>query len=376
MRTVLHADILAASWRRWWSYDAPMVGPAWLQLLWTAVFAAIVALPFTVLGFLLHSREPGDWHHWAGWAQWYGRNLIVTLTISYTTHAMFSLAFAMMGAARMRGLTAWQRSVFFTTIPLVALVLSWPIGYRLAGGNWEALTSRRFDGNSIAGSLLIVVFASALFQLVWRSRMRQIAAQMHATEAQLKLLQAQIEPHFLFNTLANVQSLIDSDAPRAKAMLESFNDYLRLSLPQMRRDVTSVGAELDLSKAYLELLSVRMEERLRFSINADAATREAMIPPLLVQPLVENAIRHGLEPKIEGGSVRVEACVRDQRLVITVCDDGLGLDAPHRAGGPPSTGVGLDNVRARLAARHGGEASLKLERLNPGTRATLTLPAR
>ena len=182
--------------------------------------------------------------------------------------------------------------------------------------------------NFIVGMLLVSVFiTSCCCTSSSRARPGQIQAERRATEAQLQLLQAQIEPHFLFNTLANVLSLIEHDAPRAKLMLESFTDYLRASLGELRREHSSVGAELDMASAYLQLLQLRMDERLRFRIEASEAARRVVVPPLLLQPLIENAIQHGLEPKVEGGEVVVRASVEGDRLRLVVEDNGLGLPA-------------------------------------------------
>jgi two-component sensor histidine kinase len=205
----------------------------------------------------------------------------------------------------------------------------------------------------------------------WRVAMKRQALQFQTMEAQLRLLQAQIEPHFLFNTLANVQSLIDHDAERAKQMLETFTDYLRLSLSQLRDADSSVANELGMVDAYLQLLQIRMEERLRYKIDADEAARTARLPTLLLQPLVENAIRHGLEPKLEGGQVRISVRLRDGVLAITVEDDGLGLHAPQRRGG---SGMALDNLRERLQTRYAGHASFDLQLSEQGSLALLLIP--
>ena len=140
---------------------------------------------------------------------------------------------------------------------------------------------------------------------------------MRANEAQLRLLQGQMEPHFLFNTLANVISLIDADAPRAKHMLEALTDYLRASLGGLRHDDSTLAAELDLARRYLELMQTRMGDRLRFEIDVDEALGRAALMPLVLQPLIENAVKHGLEPQVDGGTVRVTAT----RIAV----DGAGL---------------------------------------------------
>ena len=362
----INTAVIAGSLRHWATLHSPRVGPVWLPLVWTALFSAAVALVFTQLDFAQNGVGSA-----APWAVRFGPNLVIALVFGFTIHGLYALALMWMGGDGPQRLTGWRRTLFYAGVPIVGSLVAWPIGFTLATGDLRWL--REQAPRAFAAMLLLSIAMALAFHAVVTLRTRRIAARMHATEAQLKLLQAQIEPHFLFNTLANVQSLIDCDAPRAKAMLESFIDYLRLSLPQLRRELAPLGAELDLIGSYLELLALRMAGRLRYEIDADAAAREAMIPPLLVQPLVENAIRHGLEPKVEGGLLRVQASIDAGRLVIVVSDDGRGLDAPRRPG-PPGSGVGLDNVRARLAARYGHRGRLTLERLATGTRATLELP--
>jgi sensor histidine kinase YesM len=199
---------------------------------------------------------------------------------------------------------------------------------------------------SFWGEILgVTACVSLLFGWRYRARWKQERLQARITEAQLKLLQGQIEPHFLFNTLANVQSLIDFDPERAKLMLERFTDYLRSSLGQLRGEQTTLAQEFAMLEAYLGLMQLRMGERLQTRLALPADLSGTQLPPLLLQPLVENAIHHGLEPKIEGGTVTVSALRADDQLVLEVSDDGQGLDGPRRRSG---NGVALDNIRARL----------------------------
>jgi signal transduction histidine kinase len=190
-----------------------------------------------------------------------------------------------------------------------------------------------------------------------RQRGEITAAAQLLTEARLRSLQAQIEPHFLYNTLANVLSLIDTQPAKARHMLERFIDFLRASLHASRAESATLGAELDLAAAYLDVLVVRMGQRLRYSIEADARARACPIAPMLLQPLVENAVMHGLEPNVAGGTIVLRAHCGDAGLLIEVADDGVGIGAaPPRAGG----GVGLANVRARAHSLHGTTAQVQL----------------
>ena len=192
------------------------------------------------------------------------------------------------------------------------------------------------------------------------------------SEARLRALQAQIEPHFLYNTLANVVSLIDTQPAQARRMLERFIDYLRASLAASRAEAATLGGELDLVRAYLDVLAVRLGPRLRYRIEAELDTRALPIAPMLLQPLVENAVMHGIEPKLEGGEIVVRASVAGDALCVEVADTGMGLDgAPPRPGG----GVGLANLRERVRQLHGPGAGLQLLENQPcGVRARLLLP--
>jgi LytS/YehU family sensor histidine kinase len=218
------------------------------------------------------------------------------------------------------------------------------------------------------------VLLTFVFHQFFAVKARQMVAEKRAAEAQLRLLQGQIEPHFLFNTLAGVLSLIDHEPAKAKQMLHDFTEYLRTSLGQLRSDNGPLSQELDLAEHYLRLLGARMEDRLHWHIEADDAARRAWVPPLLLQPLVENAIHHGLEPQLAGGTVQVSARVQGRQLVLEVSDDGRGLDAPPRLGARKGSGMALQNIRERLQSRYGHLASLELLPARPGTRVVMRLP--
>jgi LytS/YehU family sensor histidine kinase len=184
-------------------------------------------------------------------------------------------------------------------------------------------------------------------------------------------MQAQVEPHFLFNTLASVDFLIETDPPRASKMQKNLIAYLRSALPQMREGSTTLGKEIGLCRSYLEILKVRMDDRLQFAITVPQGLSSAQFPPMILQSLVENAIKHGLEPKAEGGSLTLTADIANGNLRVTVADTGLGFGVGAR----PGTGVGLANVRERLAALYGGRAKLVVETNTPsGTIATIEVP--
>jgi signal transduction histidine kinase len=362
---------LRRSWQSWISADMDVAGPYWLQLVWTALFSAALAVGFTVLGFAFHAHSAADWLRGDRWLYWLGKHLIVCLVIGFAIHGMFELVGRLVGAPRIRSFTKWQRILFYGGIPIVSIGAGWPVGVWLAG---DFVKNQGDIGPMLTAAALALVTTFITYHW-FGAKASAIEAERRATEAQLKLLQAQIEPHFLFNTLANVHSLIDHEAATAKAMLGAFTDYLRASLGELRRDEVTLGDELTLAEAYLRVQAARMQERLAYRIEADEHARRAALPPLLLQPLVENAVHHGLEPKLEGGAIEVRARVDGASLVVEVRDDGRGISAaPARSGTHHSAGLALANVRERLAARYGDAASLSLDAADPGTVATLRLP--
>ncbi|MBV8208584.1 MAG: histidine kinase [Burkholderiaceae bacterium] len=190
-------------------------------------------------------------------------------------------------------------------------------------------------------------------------------------EAQLKTMQAQVEPHFLFNTLASVDYLIETDPPRAARMQKNLIQYLRTALPQMRQASSTLAQELALCRSYLELLKMRMDERLQFAISMPTGLSTAAFPPMMLQTLVENSIKHGLEPKPEGGALTLNADVADGNLRVAVSDTGLGFGVAGASG----SGLGLANVRERLQALFGARGRLTIESNSPsGTIATIVIP--
>jgi sensor histidine kinase YesM len=193
-----------------------------------------------------------------------------------------------------------------------------------------------------------------------------------AVEAELKLMQAQVEPHFLFNTLASVQYLIETDPKQASALLAHLIDYLRAALPQLRARSSTLAREMALVEAYLSILATRLGSRLRFAIDLPGELRDHPFPPNLLISLVENAIKHGIEPSPDGGSVTLSASRSTGSVIVSVTDTGCGASSGTATSGQ---GVGLTNVRERLEALYGGRARFSLEPAPPrGMRATLCLP--
>jgi len=243
-------------------------------------------------------------------------------------------------------------------------------------------------GDFLTDLALIWIFGSAVIKLVYKGRIQAEVKAAQATEtaeaeslkrqvveARMAAMQAQVEPHFLFNTLASIDHLIETDPPRASQMQKNLIALLRASMPTMREanasGVRDLGRELAVIRPYLEILKVRMEERLTTQIDVPEGLQSAEFPPMMIQGLVENAIKHGLEPKAEGGHLAIKAEILHGKLAVSVADTGLGFGKAATAG----TGVGLANIRERLLLLYGHKASVAVTENQPsGTVVTITVP--
>ena len=247
--------------------------------------------------------------------------------------------------------------------------------------------------DSLPNLAMLLILASLILKITYRGRIQAEAVAAAATqvaeteslkrqvmEARMAAMQAQMEPHFLFNTLAGIEHLIETDPPRAATMQKSLIAFLRATMPTLReanaQAERDLGRELAVVQPYLELMRMRMEERLQFDLQVPQGLRSARFPPMMLQSLVENAIRHGLEPKAEGGSITVRAEVQDGQLIVQVQDTGVGFapgtpDAPGTTGG----GIGLSNIRERLQLLYGAKASLQTSSPSTGGACvTITVP--
>jgi sensor histidine kinase YesM len=206
-------------------------------------------------------------------------------------------------------------------------------------------------------------------RIIQEERINRLSSEKETLEAKLRLLQAQIEPHFLFNTLSNVLSLIDTEPAKGKSMLTDLIHYLRTSLSRTLPETTTLGQEMDMIKAYLNIQKIRMDERLTFTIELPDTLRQHSFPPMLLQPLVENAIKHGLEPKIDGGTVTIKAMKKNNLIRIEVVDTGIGFSSYEK------TGIGIGNVKERLQLLYAEKGRLALEENKPsGVRAIIEAP--
>ncbi len=296
----------------------------------------------------------------------FGNNLVYSLCIGLITYATIDFP-------RRR---LWLKGGGML-VPMVGLaLLAAPIGW--FGGSFVAsllLGDRWGPGsvslNAMLGFLALTAGAGLGGTFFFWTRERLAASEHAAAEARLKLLQAQIEPHFLFNTLANLNELIALDPPRAQAMLGHLDGYLRATLASTRNDNCTLAEEFALLRGYLEILTNRMGPRLSYTLDLPAGLAAAKLPPMLLQPLVENAIKHGLEPKVDGGTLHIAAGVDDGRLVLVVEDSGLGFGAAATSG----TGVGLQHVKERVAVVYGAAGAVEIGAgEGGGVRVKLRLP--
>jgi signal transduction histidine kinase len=256
---------------------------------------------------------------------------------------------------------------------------------------FQSITDDRFFGGWFSGGRILDALmtmrqfalpwgvAAAAWYFVQRASTREAALRSAEVarqrldadmlEARLQALQAQVEPHFLFNTLAHIKRLYRNDPLRARLMLDSFRAYLRSALPQIRAADATVGREADLVRAYLDVQQVRMAHRLRVRVAIPEALRGHPFPSMMLMSLAENAIKHGLNPLLDGGTIRIAATRRGDLLEVAVEDTGVGI------GEVMGSGVGLSNIRNRLAAQFGAKARLSLLAREPsGLRAVIAVP--
>jgi len=273
-----------------------------------------------------------------------------------------------------------------TALQLVGIVVVIPVAaafaYLFTGGAAPPSKEHSALGGLIVIGLLFapwIAVGAILRQREARVREQAFAFELErseferrAVDARLRLLQGQIEPHFLFNTLANVQALVDAQSPQASKVLASLVAYLRAAVPRMESKSTALRQELELVKAYLELMQMRMPDRLQYALRVDPAALSLQCPPMTLLTLVENAVRHGIDPGEAGGRIDVDVTVSGGRCAIRVSDTGLGLKSKNQG-----LGTGLSNLRERLQLFFAGQAQLQLTEMSPhGVCAEVSFPAR
>ncbi|NRF71855.1 histidine kinase [Aquincola sp. S2] len=280
-----------------------------------------------------------------------------------------------------RRLSRWglQLLGLLVAVPIGALVAYW-----VTTGEWQFWHDRlRLTGfmNLIFMGILFgpwIALAAMVRQREALAHQQALAFQLERSEferqaldARMRLMQAQVQPHFLFNTLANVRALVRTGSPQAPAVLDALIAYLRAAVPRLDETASTLEQELQLVRAYLELMHMRMPDRLQFAIHADEAANPLRCSPMTLLTLVENAVRHGIDPGEEGGRIEVSVSLREGRCIVRVTDTGVGLQ-PTGAG----LGTGLSTLRERMQLAFGGDARLSLTGLVPhGVCAELEFPA-
>jgi sensor histidine kinase YesM len=274
--------------------------------------------------------------------------------------------------------TGWPQGVSGVLLPIAGNALGFVLGVSLADtwlgrSSWAAVTERQLLLSVLMSGIIGTIITYYFYS---RGKSDHLEKQVNvakgmATEARLKLLETQLEPHMLFNTLANLRVLIGTDPQRAQDMLDRMVAYLRATLSASRTSNHPLAREFDRLRDYLELMSVRMGPRMHYVLDLPPDLADQSIPTLLLQPLVENSIKHGLEPKVEGGTITVRAMRDGQQLTLQVSDTGVGFDA---AAGP-SDGFGLAQVRERLTAAYAALGRVELTSTSgQGTTILLHLP--
>ena len=276
----------------------------------------------------------------------------------------------------------WQLLGIVIVIPFAAAFAYWIT----TGGNPELGTNKLRQAGYAQLCITALLFApwiavgAVIRQREAFARDQAMAFELEKSELErkgldtrLRLLQAQVEPHFLFNTLANIQALVDAGSPQASSVLKSLIAYLRAAVPRMHEPGVTLGQELDLVRAYLELMQMRIPDRLQFALHIEPAANVLQCPPMTLLTLVENAVRHGIDPREDGGRIDVDVWLRDGRCHVRVTDTGVGLQIEKTGG----LGTGLSTLRERMQLAFGGDAQLRLTEVQPhGVCAELEFPAR
>jgi sensor histidine kinase YesM len=354
--------------------------------LYTVLFNTIIAVFMTLMAIVFGDLK--TWNKFFATAQ---NNFMISQAIGFTFAGVMRLASTFF--ARMNSMGTWTTIagytvVAFGVVQIAILGLSF-----LQPSTWGM---RGWIGNPqwLLISLSLSFLISLMLTFAWRSRFTYLKreaeiareqarlkeAQSQADNANLRALQAQIEPHFLFNTLANVTGLIHPQPDKAKLMLEQFIAYLRATLAATRELTTTLGKDVEMMRNFLAILQIRMGDRLTVHIDIAADVANCHLPPMLLQPIVENAIKHGLEPSVEGGEVAITARLDGNNVVITVADTGMGFSkgAPIIAGSNTDIstgGVGMANVRSRLLSTYGASAEMRVEaNTRRGTKIVLVIP--
>lgn len=311
----------------------------------------------------------------AGQGRSWWKLLVYSQCIGFSIHGLGDLPLLLRPASQ------WKQPLALTLLRLAMVPLGFALGALVASGLLEAplhlpLTWHPWDLLVVALTLLasgVAIMLTHQRNRLEAERLRAENAEIRATSARLQLLQQQIEPHMLFNTLANAHALVDDDPQQAQRLLEALSELLHASMQTGDRDRVSLQEEFTLAEHYLRLMGIRMGSRLRYELHLPGELGSVRLPPLVLQPLVENAIKHGLGAQVQGGCIQVRAWQKERHLCIEVQDDGAGLQLDALP--PPRPGIGIGNVQQRLRYAFGPKASVHLRpRASGGVQALLHIP--
>lgn len=304
----------------------------------------------------------------------YEIGLVYSLCIGLSTWLLIDFGAELSPSARATG---WPSGLWGKLLPVVGIVLGYVIGTTMADAwfgwsSWAGASRRQLILSGLISAVIGVIVTYYFYSRGKSAHLEQKISEATrlTTEARLKLLEAQLEPHMLFNTLANLRMLIGIDARRAQDMLDHIIAYLRATLAASRASSHPLEREFERLRDYLELMTVRMGHRLRYTLNLPPELAQHGVPTLLLQPLVENSIKHGLEPKVDGGSLTISARREGEDLVLEVSDTGLGFDPTL-----PERGFGVAQIRERLATVYGPKGTIEFIASHAaGTRAIVRFP--
>ena len=338
---------------------------AWTAIVLTAVLSIVCALVFAATGYAIGSE--------ATFIEHLRISLVYSFAIGYSIH-LISKLFGPTVRIRLRTRPFVVRLIVDMALWIGGALMGFGIAATLLDHGFRQLDYTILS--VLAGTVLLSVITGVALrqhalQEVKAERDKAERSEVQRTLAlsRLRLLQAQIEPHFLFNTLANVSSLIDADPKRARVMLDQFTLLLRALLDQTRQNATTLRKELQVAEAYLSVLKIRMGERLSYQIDAPSDLIDLEVPAMLLQPIVENAVKHGIEPRMQGGMVRVSAAREGDDLVLAVEDNGVGFVSHSKES------IGLGAIRERLAVQFGDAARLEISRTEQQwTRVAIRIP--
>ncbi|HPF25329.1 MAG TPA: histidine kinase [Steroidobacteraceae bacterium] len=303
-----------------------LIGIGWKSGWWSAVVRVVALGVVLMLVFGLFEQWPRRLPRWL--ARWVLQVVAVAVSVPFITASIWIVSTP---AGAPPFWTNSDRMVGFSALTGLGVFLS----------PWVALGALVRQREALARE-------QALALDLARSEMER-----QALDARLNLLQAQVAPHFLFNTLANIQALVDAGSPQASAVLRSLVAYLRAAVPRLHEPATTLGQELELVRAYLDLMKMRMPDRLQFELLADESVHGLRCPPMTLLTLVENAVRHGIDPSEDGGSIKVSVLRQGERCRIEVQDNGAGLQSAGQG-----LGTGLAALRERLQLVFGNSAQL------------------